>query len=387
MATQGVTDWKKEWFEIEDAIYLNTAAHTVMPRVSIRAVERSLEAKKFPHRVDDSLWFESPVRIRGSLARMIGAKPEEIAVTTGASTGAAAVAHGLEWRPGDEIITAQGEFPLQYSTWKPMEEREGVRLRIIAPRDRFITADDLIDALTPRTRIVSVSLVRYDDGTLLDAARVSAACHAQGTLLLLDVSQACGAVPMSVKDLGADFMVCAGYKWLLSCYGTGFFWIKTEHLDGLLPGPFYWTGQNTDHFSELNFVDPKPSRNAKRWDAAEWATYYNFNLSAMAESVDFVLRAGPQRVAEHNRSLIEFMYRHLPEDRCTPASPLESGRRGPFGCFTARKPERTVELYQKLRRENIIVSLREGKIRVSPHLFNCEQDMDRLVSVVCDWQN
>src|SRR5215467_5000669 len=98
MAIQGVTDWKKEWFEIEDATYLNTAAHTVMPRVSIRAVERSLEAKKFPHRVDDSLWFESPVRIRRSLAKMIGAKPDEIAVTTGASTGAAAVAHGLEWR-------------------------------------------------------------------------------------------------------------------------------------------------------------------------------------------------------------------------------------------------------------------------------------------------
>jgi cysteine desulfurase / selenocysteine lyase len=387
MATQAVTDWKKEWFEIEDATYLNTAAHTVMPRVSISAVERSLEAKKFPHRVDDSLWFEAPVRIRSSLAKMIGAKPEEIAVTTGASTGAAAVAHSLQWKPGDEIITAQGEFPLHYATWKPMEEREGVRLRVIAPRDRFITAEDLIGALTPRTRIVSVSLVRYDDGALLDAARVSAACHAQGALLLLDVSQACGAVPMSVKDLGADFMVCAGYKWLLSCYGTGFFWVKNEHLDTLRPGPFYWTGQNTDNFSELNFVDPKPSRNAKRWDAAEWATSYNFNLSAMAESVDFVLRASSELVAEHNRGLIELMFRRLPEDRCAPASPLDAARRGPFGCFTARRPEKTVELYQKLRRENIIVSLREGKIRVSPYLFNCEQDMDRLVSVVCDWRS
>jgi len=197
--------------KIEDATYFNTAVRAAIPRVSIRAVKRSLETKKFPHRVDDSLWFESQVRIRGSLARMIGAEPEEIAVTAGATTGAAAVAHGLEWRPGDEIITAQGEFPLH-----------GVRLRTIAPHDRFITADDLIDELTPGTRMVSVSLVRYDDGTLLDAARVSAACHAQGTLLLLDVSQACGAVPMSVKDLGADFMVRAGYKWLLSCYGTGF---------------------------------------------------------------------------------------------------------------------------------------------------------------------
>src|SRR5215470_10724434 len=226
MASQAVTNWKKEWFDIEDAIYLNVAAHAVMPRVSIRAVEDSLEAKKFPHRVDDSLWFEAPVRIRKSLSKMIGAKPEEIAVTSGASAGVAAVAHGLEWEPGDEIITAQGEFPLQYASWKPMEKREGVRLRIIASRDRFITADDLINALTPRTRIVSVSLVRFDDGSVLDAARVAAACHARGTLLLLDVSQACGAVPMNVSDLGADFMVCAGYKWLLSCYGTGFFWIK-----------------------------------------------------------------------------------------------------------------------------------------------------------------
>ena len=386
MASQAVSNWKKEWFDIEDAIYLNVAAHAVMPRVSIRAVENSLEAKKFPHRVDDSLWFEAPVRIRKSLSKMIGAQPEEIAVTSGASAGVAAVAHGLEWEPGDEIIIAQGEFPLQYASWKPMEKREGVRLRIIAPRDRFITADDLINALTPRTRIVSVSLVRFDDGSVLDAARVAAACHAQGTLLLLDVSQACGAVPMNVSDLGADFIVCAGYKWLLSCYGTGFFWIKNEHLDRLRPGPFYWTGQNTDNFSELNFVEPEPCRDAKRWDAAEWATYYNFNLSAMAESVDFVLRAGPELVAEHNRGLIEFMFSRLPEDRCVPASPLDPHRRGPFGCFTARQPEKTIELYQNLRRAKIIVSLREGRIRVSPYLFNSEQDMDRLISVVCDWR-
>ena len=387
MTSRAATNWRKEWFDIEDAIYLNVAAHAVMPRVSIRAVEDSLEAKKFPHHVEDSLWFEAPVRIRESLSKMIGAKPEEIAVTSGASAGVDVVAHGLNWKQGDEIITARGEFPLQYATWKPMEKREGVRLRVIAPRDRFITANDLIGALTPRTRIISVSLVRFDDGSLLDAAHLATACHAQGTLLLLDVSQACGAVPMNVNDLGADFMVCAGYKWLLSCYGTGFFWVKSEHLDTLRPGPFCWTGQNTDKFAELNFVDPEPSRAAKRWDAAEWATYYNFNLSAMAQSVDFVLRVGPEVVAEHNRKLIDFLFSRLPEDRCIPASPQYPEQRGPFGCFIARKPEKTVELYRKLRRENIIVSLREGKIRVSPHLFNSEQDMDRLISVVREWHD
>jgi len=381
VTTQTATDWRKEWFEIEDATYLNTAAHAAIPRVALRAVQTSIEANKFPHRGDDAVFFEPAKGIRTSLAMMIGAKPEEIAITTGASTGVAAVAHLLRWKAGDEVITAKGEFPLQHATWKPMEERSGVKFKIVAPRDRFITADDLIAAITPRTRVVSVSHVRYDDGSLLDAARVAAACHAQGALLLLDVSQSCGAVPMDVHEIGADFLVAAGYKWLLSPYGTGFFWAKREHLNMALPGPFYWTAQGTDSFFELNFVDPKPSRDAKRWDAAEAATYFNFNLAAMNVSADFVLRFGPELVLEHNRRLIERLFESLPDD-CVPASPLESAQRGPYGCFTARTPEKTAELYRKLQREKIIVSLREGKIRVSPHLFNSERDIDRLISVV-----
>jgi len=379
--TQPVTDWTKEWFEIEDAAYLNTANHAAMPCVSLRAVQASLEANKFPHHVGDSAFFETPNRLRASIARLIGSKPEEIALTTGASPGVAAVAHGLTWKPGDEIITAKGEFPLQYATWKPMEEREGVRLKIVTPRNRFITADDLIAAMTPRTRVISVSHVRFDDGSLLDASRVAAACHAQGAMLVIDASQSCGAVPMDVKELGADFLVCAGYKWLLSPWGTGFCWAKSEHLDTARPGPFYWMAQDTDSFSALNFVDPTPSRSANRWDAAEAATHFNFNLTAMDASVDFVLRVGPELVLEHNRKLIELMFEYLPKG-CAPASPLDGAQRGPYGCFTAPTPEKTAELYKKLRKENVVVSMREGRIRVSPHLFNSVHDIDRLIVVV-----
>ena len=379
--TQPVTDWKKEWFEIEGAAYLNTAAHAAIPGVSVRAVQASLEAKKFPHHVDDSVFFEVPNRLRASIARLIGGKPEEVALTTGASTGLAAVAHGLTWKPGDEIITAKGEFPLQYATWKPMEEREGLKLKIVAPRDRFITADDLIAAMTPRTRVISVSHVRFDDGSLLDASRVAAACHAQGAILVLDVSQSCGAVPMDVYELGADFLVCAGYKWLLSPWGTGFFWVARKQLDTLRPGPFYWMAQGTDSFSALNFVDPAPSRSADRWDAPEASTYFNFNLTAMDASVDLVLRVGPDLVLKHNRKLIEFLFEHLPKD-CIPASPRDSAQRGPYGCFTGQTPQKTAELYERLRKENVVVSMREGKIRVSPHLFNSERDINRLIGVV-----
>jgi selenocysteine lyase/cysteine desulfurase len=264
-----------------------------------------------------------------------------------------------------------------------MEEREGLKLKIVSPRERFITADDLIGALTPKTRLVSVSLVRFDDGSLLDAARVAAACHAQGALLLLDVSQCCGGMPVDVHKLGADFIVSAGYKWLLGPFGTGFFWVKREHLQMVRPGPFYWMAvAGSDNFANLNFDDPKPAPSAKRWDAPEWASYYNFNLAAMDASVDFVERIGPERVAAHNQKLIQLMFERLPKDRFVLASPADAARRGPYGCFAARSPEKTAEAYTHLRKENVIVSLREGNIRVAPHLFNTERDIDRLISVV-----
>src|ERR1700676_3978136 len=377
------TDWRQEGFEIEDATYLNLAGESPMPKISIRAVQAALEAKKYPHHKPDSTFFEVPNRIRASIAKLIGGKPEEIARTSGASAGVAAVAYALTWKPGDEVITAKGEFPLQYTTWKPMEEREGLKLKVVAARERFITAEDLIAAMTPRTRVVSVSHVRYNDGSMLDAARVAKACHAQGALLLLDVSQSCGAVPMDVNELGADFLICAGYKWLLGPFGTGFFWVKQEHLAMVRPDPYYWMAvEGSDNFAALNFADPKPAASAKRWDAAEWASYFNFNLVAMDTSVDFAASVGAETVAAHNRKLIDLLFARLPKDRCVIASPLDATHRGPYGCFAARSPEKTAGLYDKLRKENVIVSLRDGNIRVSPYLYNTEQDIDRLIAVV-----
>jgi selenocysteine lyase/cysteine desulfurase len=382
-AAASSTDWRQEWHEFEGATYLNLAGQSPMPKVSLRAVQAALEAKKFPHTKPDSTFYEVPNRIRAGIAQLIGGKPEEIALTTGASTGVAAVAHGLQWKPGDEVITAKGEFPLQYTTWKPMEEREGLKVKVVTPRERFLAAEDLIAALTPRTRLVSVSLVRFDDGALLDAANVAEACHKQGALLMLDVSQACGAVPMDVDRMGADFMVCAGYKWLFGPFGTGFFWVRSEHLSQMRPSPFYWMAVGGSHnFAELNFEDPKPAPSAQRWDTPEWASYFNFNLVGLDASIDFVLRMGAETVAAHNHKLIDLLFERLPKDSCVPASPLERAMRGPYGCFVARTAEKTAAMYEKLRKENVIVSLREGKIRVSPHLYNTERDVDRLISVV-----
>jgi len=125
------TDWRQEWFEFEGATYLNLAGMAPMPKIALKAVQAALEAKKFPYERHESMFFEVPDRLRANIARLIGAKPEEIALTTGASTGAIAVAEALSWKPGDEVLTSKAEFPLQYTIWKPMEEREGITVKIV----------------------------------------------------------------------------------------------------------------------------------------------------------------------------------------------------------------------------------------------------------------
>ena len=374
-------DWRQEWHEFDNATYLNLAGQSPVPKAAIRAIQSAIEWKKFPHNIPDFAYFDTPNRVRASIAKLISGKPDEDALTAGASTGMLAVAYGLTWKSGDEVLTAVSEFPLQYTTWKPMEEREGIKLKIISPRDRFLSADDFIAALTPHTRLVSVSLVRFDNAVMLDAARLAAACHAQGALLLLDVSQCCGAIPIDVNQLGVDFMVCAGYKWLLGPFGTGFFWAKREHIANMRPGPFYWmAAEGAENFAALNFADPKPAQAARRWDSAETANYYN--LAALDAGLELVLGIGPQNVAAHNHKLIDLLFSRLPQDRFVVSSPLDRKLRGPYGCFQARTPEKTKEFYEKLRKENVITSLRENKIRVSPYVFNNERDIDRLISVV-----
>jgi len=376
-----MVDWRNEWYEFEGVTYLNLAGNSPIPKVAIKALQTAVEWKKFPQRIPDAAFFEVPNRVRTAIAKLIGGKPEEIALTTGASTGMSAVAYGLEWKAGDEVLTASGEFPLQYATWKPMEEREGIKITVVKPSGTFHSTDDFIAALTPRTRLVSVSHVRFDNGAMIDTAKLAAACHAQGALLLLDVSQSCGAVPMDVTQMGADFLVCAGYKWLLGPFGTGFFWAKHEHIAKMRPGPFYWmAAEGVNNFADLATAPPRPANAAKRWDAAETANYYN--LAALEGGLELVLRAGAETVAEHNHRLIEQLFERLPKDRCVVASPWERERRGPYGCFQARTAAKTRELYEKLCAENVITSLREGKIRVSPYLYNTQQDVDRLVQVI-----
>ena len=378
------TDWRKEFFEFEDAAYLNLAGQAPIPRVSSRALDRARDWKKLPHTLPEDAFFGLPNRVRELTAQLIGGRPEEVAVTSGATAGLQVVASGLQWKPTDEVLMIRGEFPAHPTTWVPLADAGRLRVRWLAPRDRFITTEEIVSAITPQTKLISVSHVRFDDGVRIDPRPIADAVHKAGGYLLLDVSQSCGAVPFNVVESGADFLVCAGYKWLLSPFGTGFFWMRRELIDRMAPGPFYWMAiDGADRFHSLTGEGVKHvpvAAHARRWDVPETSSF--FNLAAMETSLEFVVRTGPQAVWQHNLALIEHMIARLPVDRCVLSSPREAERRGPYACVRARQSERTKELYERLRAAKIFVSLREGSLRVSPYLYNTEADIDRLTATL-----
>ena len=376
------TNYRTEFADFEGVTYLNAALQGPLPLVAARAADEALEWKKHPYRLPDSAYFDLPDRIREKIARLIGARSDEIAVTTGASAGLAAVAAAIDWKPGDEVLVGRGEFPAHFSTWLRYEQAGKLRVRVVEPRGRFISADDYLEQIGPRTRVISASLVRFDNGARLDAARVAQACQKVGAALLLDVSQCAGAMAMNIRDLGASMAVSSGYKWLLGPYGTGFFWVASEWTERLPLGAVYFMAlEGARDFNAMPTAgNLRPAPGARRWDSAETANFTN--LAALDASVELVLRIGVDAVQRHIDALVAEIIDRLPGTRCVLASPAERERRGPYVCVSALDPKDSASLHEKLRAAQISVSLRENALRISPHIYNTPEDISRLMQIL-----
>jgi selenocysteine lyase/cysteine desulfurase len=233
----------------------------------------------------------------------------------------------------------------------------------------------------PRTRLVSTSLVRFDNAARLDSVRVAEACHQGRALLALDAAQCAGAMPINVAELGADFLTASGYKWLLGPYGAGFLWVRPERVEQMRPSPAYWMAfEDAEKFHTLSAGHFQLAPGARRWDSPETASF--FNLAGFDASLEFLLGVGVETVWEHNQKLIAQIVARLPRDRCVLASPADAAARGPYICVAPRNRENTPALFERLREAGVFVSLREGALRISPYLYNSERDIDRLLSVL-----
>jgi len=369
--------WKAD-FDLGDTVYLNGANHGPFPRRTIAAVLEALEWKRDPSLLDDSVYFTLPDRIRRAAAPFLGAEAEQIAVTSGASTGVGLMVQGLDWQDGDHVLVPAGEFPTNYLPWESLRPR-GVDVTTFEPGDGADAAR-IRAALRAQTRVVSVGHVNFASGYRIDLDAVGAVCAESGALLVVDASQSLCAVPLDVEACGAALVTAAGYKWMCSPYGTGLFWIRPDLVDRLTVPVVNWESvEGADDFNALTELELEYRPGAVRFDMPETAAF--LNGAGMAASLEFLGEIGVTRIHAHALALLDRVLDGLPAGFRADGD-LGPGRRSTIVRIVGPGAAETRAAWERCVSAGVSVSLRENGIRVSPGVWNAVADADRFLEIL-----
>lgn len=353
-------------FDLRGRVYLDGANQGPMGRRAIAAVERALDWKRDPSQIDDATYFALPDRIRGAASELFGCRPQDIAVATGASHGISLVACGLDWGAGDRVVIPSGEFPANNLPWQGLRTL-GVEVEVVEP-------GDVLTAICARTRVVSVGHVNFASGRRLDLDAIGAACEHHGALFLVDASQSAGAVSLDVSRCKASVVAIAGYKWLMSPYGTGVTYVHPAWVERLrLPTVNWATILGADDFNRLADLELRYRPGAIRFDVPETAAF--IHGAAMAESLELLVEIGIDSITAHATALIDRLVAGLPPSfRVT--SSLVAEERSTILRLVGQTTEVTRQAHRELREAGVTLSLREGGLRVSPGIWNTVSDID-----------
>ena len=375
-----MNDYRKDFADFGETTFLDCATQGPFPLRTAQRVREAIELKCHPYRLESQEYFDLPQRVRTLLARLVGAEPEEISLTNSSTYGLSVVANGLDLGPGDEVVVTAVNFPANLLTWLHLRNR-GVEVRVLNPERGFPTPEEVTAALTPRTRVVALDYVSFRNGCKIDLEAIRKQMRETKALLVVDATQAIGALPLSVDSFPADAFSCAGYKWLLGPYGVGFAFFRRSIQDRLSTKVLNWMSvEGASKFHRLPGENFTPARDASRFDVPETASF--LNLYALEASLEFLHQVGVETIMRHCFGLLEGLREALVSQGFQLNASAEPAQRSTILTFRAPSGGDTERLYQKLRDQLVIVSLREGWIRVSPHLYNSEDDMDRLMDAL-----
>ena len=322
-------------------------------------------------------WRRRLEAARRSAARLVGADPAEIAFLKNTTEGIAFVAEGLDWREGDNVVIPEREYPANVYPWMNLARR-GVELRWLPHRGGRVSIDALPEACDERTRLVALSFVQFASGYRTDLEKVGRFCRERGYLFLVDAIQGLGAFPVDVRSAGIDFLAADGHKWLLGPEGAAIFFCRSERL-GELRLVEVGAGSVARPQAYLDYhLDLPPT--ARRFEAGSVNLAGTF---ALAAAVEFLVEAGIERISERVLALTDRLNAGLAErgwEVLSSRRPDEAS-----GIVLFRKEDVDSQaVVERLREGGIVLSCRAGALRASPHFYNTEAEIDRLLEALPD---
>ena len=365
----------RELFPVtERFVYMNHAALGPLPRT---ATERVAELAVSLGAEGDEGWparIAEVERVRKLAARLVGAREaHEVAFVANTSDGLSVVAAGLDWREGDNVVGADCEFPSNVYPWMRLRTK-GVELRMAPERDGRVDPDELLSLVDERTRVVALSWVQFASGFRSDLGRIGRACRERGVLFVVDAIQGLGALGLDVERDAVDVASASAHKWLLGGEGIGLLYVSDRVVERLEPARVGWT--SVKDWIKWSRYDLTYREGAGRF---ECGTLNMFGVHALGASLELLLEAGSDAIEARIRAITD----RLADGLAARGFAVVSSRRpGEWsGIVAATHAERPApEVSSHLRERGVLVAHRAGRLRVSPHFYNTEAEVDRLLA-------
>lgn len=355
-------------------VYMNSASSGPLPVETREYINSKLDQydEGFPP-IDEV--FETHNRARANCAQLINADAGEISLTYNTSLGLNTILSGLPVEGGCEVIIPEYEFPAVVYASYPLRKK-GIEVRFIKSIYGQVTSEMLEDEIDEKTGILVLSWVSFYSGLVSDMRELSEFCKEKEIFLVVDATQGLGSISLDVKESGIDFLACGAQKWLCSPEGTGFIYISREMLNRVEPSYEGWLGVDRgDDFFKLTDYTYKKYADARRFYTG---TVSELMFGAMSESLGLILSADVEKIESHITKLNTKLRERLSELGFEYIDSPDSRLSGITTILTADY-ERLGEI---LREEDIIVSSRDGYIRISPHFFNTEKEISFLLDIL-----
>lgn len=355
--------------------FFDHAAVAPLPGPCVRALAEYADDLAVNGVLSFQRWSDRIEQIRGLAGRLLNADPTDVAFVANTTAGIGYVAEGFAWEPGDNVVTAAEEYPSNQYPWMNLGDR-GVEVRAVASRGGRVDIDDVRAAMDGRTRVLALSAVEFASGFRNDLDALGELCRRNDTFFFVDAIQALGVFPLDVSRTPIDALSADGHKWLLGPEGAGVFYVRREWVDRLHATGVGWNSVVGAH--DFGTIDFRLKPTAGRW---EGGTYNVAGIVGLGASMQLLLDAGIPRVAERVLSLTD----HLCGGAERVGWQVFSSRRGgeKSGIVSLVKEGVSPWAVKKRCQEaGIVVNVRGGRLRVSPHAYNTFGEIDRLVDVL-----
>ena len=361
----------------ERAIYLNHAAVSPPPTPTINAVQSQLSDVSETGSLNFRNWLAVRENARRQLAGMLGAQPEQVAFTRNTSDGLSTVANGLDWRPGDNLVTFRGEFPSNIYPWLRVRDAFGVEVRMCEERDGRIDLDELIRLIDSKTQIVAISQIQFASGFHADLERLGRAARAHDALLVVDVIQGLGVIPIDVQSELVDVAAGAGHKWLLTPEGVGLLYLSARARERIQPTLVGWTSvpNPEDHG---NF-EQGWNKGTLAWETGTGPAALIYGLEA---SLKLLQEVGIPHIQAHLEVLTDHLCDRLRNTEYKVVSSRRWGEKSQIVCISHLAGLSAMDLYAHLKKRNIVTAPRGNRLRISPHLYNTIEEIDELIKAL-----